>query len=613
MQHESPYIAPRMTVRVAVTGHRPNKLDADALRSLEAPVADLLKAIAETAGALRAEDAEATFGAFEAAAPMLRLTTAMAPGADMLVSRLAAERGFRLNAILPFRREIYETDFSVEERAAFVEMYDGDTVDTRTELDVTAEAGDTAGYAAVGSALLDYCDILIALWDGKPAAGPGGTAQVVGEALARRQIVLHVKPDGSCVMRTLPQDSDEDRWLPFDKAVLAAQMRALLVLPQGEARDRLQRFAEVERLRSGSFAFSYWMLQWFYGLKDHARLFIDYGLARERDSAWAETRTVARANGGEVFADTLDRAMRARWIAADNVALHWGNRFRSAFVANFTLAALAVFFAMVPVLNFDHKPFKAVFVGVEFAVILVALLKTRQARRREWRVRWLDCRRLAETLRPARLPLLVAGSPAGSGHEALVDSSERWIVWYALSALREVPPPSGVIGEQALERSREVALAEIDGQIAYHEGTAASLHDLDHGLERTAERALAGTLIVGGLYVVLFLLYKFTDIHTFGALVDAYKPPATLLGAILPVIGAAAFGIRAMGDFRSLASQSRRMAEQLAALRRRLEMPVSATARSSMIARYATVGRVMSDDLRLWGMIYSERHLTPGF
>jgi len=43
----------------------------------------------------------------------------------------------------------------------------------------------TEAYESAGLFVLDHIDVLIALWDGKPAKGRGGTGQMVAEARAR--------------------------------------------------------------------------------------------------------------------------------------------------------------------------------------------------------------------------------------------------------------------------------------------------------------------------------------------------------------------------------------------------------------------------------------------
>ena len=50
---------------------------------------------------------------------------------------------------------------------------------------------------AASQSMLDLVDTLIAVWDGQPARGYGGTADVVNEARRRGTPVLIVWPDGA--------------------------------------------------------------------------------------------------------------------------------------------------------------------------------------------------------------------------------------------------------------------------------------------------------------------------------------------------------------------------------------------------------------------------------
>jgi hypothetical protein len=52
-------------------------------------------------------------------------------------------------------------------------------------------------YAAVGRYVVDHCDVLIAVWDGKPSASRGGTAEIVRYALQQDRPVLRVWGDSS--------------------------------------------------------------------------------------------------------------------------------------------------------------------------------------------------------------------------------------------------------------------------------------------------------------------------------------------------------------------------------------------------------------------------------
>jgi hypothetical protein len=52
-------------------------------------------------------------------------------------------------------------------------------------------------FLAAGHEVADNCDILIAVWDGLPATGVGGTADVVKYAMERGTPVEVIWPDGS--------------------------------------------------------------------------------------------------------------------------------------------------------------------------------------------------------------------------------------------------------------------------------------------------------------------------------------------------------------------------------------------------------------------------------
>src|SRR5260221_12639223 len=50
-------------------------------------------------------------------------------------------------------------------------------------------------YLAAGKLIVELCDVLVAVWDGEPAAGKGGTADVVAVALASGRPVIWLNPN----------------------------------------------------------------------------------------------------------------------------------------------------------------------------------------------------------------------------------------------------------------------------------------------------------------------------------------------------------------------------------------------------------------------------------
>ena len=108
----------------------------------------------------------------------------LAEGADRIVAqRILARPGGRLVALLPFAPVDYIVDFadpaSVKEFTDLLAAADEQEVITGDPADDWTRE---AAYERAGHAMLDRSDVLLALWDGKPAQGRGGTAEMVFEA-----------------------------------------------------------------------------------------------------------------------------------------------------------------------------------------------------------------------------------------------------------------------------------------------------------------------------------------------------------------------------------------------------------------------------------------------
>jgi hypothetical protein len=128
----------------------------------------------------------------------LKLLSPLAEGADSIVAkRILSLSNTHLIALLPLPVEEYLEDFSTPESVKeFQEfLHRADQVIELPGNQVREDA-----YVALGRALLDQCDILVAIWDGEPARGRGGTAEIVREARTRGMPlawILHKQPESS--------------------------------------------------------------------------------------------------------------------------------------------------------------------------------------------------------------------------------------------------------------------------------------------------------------------------------------------------------------------------------------------------------------------------------
>jgi hypothetical protein len=107
----------------------------------------------------------------------------LAEGADRLVARRAIELlSARLIVPLPLETDDYLQDFNT---AASREEFQNLIILAEQVVQLPPEDARHDSYLAAGLYVLNLCDVLIAVWDGLPARGIGGTGQIV--ELARKQ------------------------------------------------------------------------------------------------------------------------------------------------------------------------------------------------------------------------------------------------------------------------------------------------------------------------------------------------------------------------------------------------------------------------------------------
>ncbi|MFD8478723.1 hypothetical protein [Kitasatospora sp. NPDC059673] len=115
----------------------------------------------------------------------------LAPGADTLFADAVLARGGRLIAVLP--GPAYPGPQAAAAEADFVRL----RAAADRVLTLPAAVIDDAAYVAANAELLALADELIAVWDGRPGNGPGGTADMVAAARAAGVPVHVLWPPGS--------------------------------------------------------------------------------------------------------------------------------------------------------------------------------------------------------------------------------------------------------------------------------------------------------------------------------------------------------------------------------------------------------------------------------
>jgi len=499
------HVAIPCQVRVGVTGHRV-LAHADRLAEEVARALPLIQNMVCTSPATPV---------------LLTVVSPLAEGADRLVARQALARpGATLEAVLPLPVADYQTTFSSEEsRQEFREALAGAA--TLTELPAV-ETREEA-YEQAGHYVVERCDVLLALWDGRPAAGQGGTADVVAWARDRDVPVywIHTEPPfrAAWVETGLTHGLDAYRALDdFNRA----SMRPTRVTEAIE-RTTTDLFAQAERA----------------GL-DPAAL--------RPYCSW----------------------IIPAFVRADLLASRAQRRFFQLSDATFIFAALAVIAAAGPQLTSVGvlarlAPHSALRLAplIESLLMALGLIAIYLGRRQGYHRRWVLYRYLAERLRAAFfLALVTPPGPTIRSPEpaALHQAGDTWLeraydsVWQSRPTVEATPPVAPL--------RRFLIDAWVGDQRAYQARKS-----------RRHEAAHEGISRMGAFIFIMTFVFAATDaldVGRGGSLWETTAPAVLFLSIILPALAGALTGIGALREHPRNGRRSGRMAHYLARLEGRI-------------------------------------------
>ena len=436
----------------------------------------------------------------------LGIVSALAEGADRLVAmEVLKDPDSVLEAALPLPEEEYMGDFATaSSRAEFQDLLS----DAETIALMPQSESREAAYAEAGRYLLDRSDVVIALWDGQPSRGVGGTAEIVAEARARGLPLFCIRPSGS-----------------YD------------IYQEPVGRFPSTNFRECD---------------------DYNRAPVSRQLPNfvsEKSNEWL---TAARAAALE------DSALRPAldWILpylgrADILARRYQRRFFRLGTGLFLIAFVAVTLAAFERIFLPDRPQLGL---VEFALLLILLLTLLYGRHRRVQLRWIAYRSLAERLRIAFFLSLVAWGrtrtvipdgtrPIDGGNDLIRRAWEE--VW-----MRR--PPQARSRTLAGSTKRFFASAWLGSQLAYYK-RASQRHSRQDRLLTQLTWILFSFTLVAALF------------QGIGVLHSVWENGVLLAAGSLPALAAAFSGIRAEREHVRNAERFRRLGRDLEALRTRMD------------------------------------------
>ncbi|MGO8756548.1 MAG: DUF4231 domain-containing protein [Terracidiphilus sp.] len=585
---------PRQVVQIGVTGHRPNRISPESAAALPGQCEQVLKAVAHLASS--AHDCYI----YAPAPPLLRILSPLAEGADRIVARAGLALGADLQCPLPFHADEYCRDF---EDAASRDEFHALLAKASAVFQIEgSRAGEDAAYERAGRIVLEQSDLLIAIWDGEPAAGRGGTTQIVEEALAQHIPVVWLnasEPKDPCILLADAAGRRIEKPLAELKLVFAG------------------RFSGSDDREKG-FNFSHAYFAEKQPTFDPGRIFRIFrdlvARGRLRRGSWRVAsfekssrdeweRMLANSSGlpDDTRSYLLDR-LCPHYAWADGLSAYYAGALRSSALATSLMAAFAVMVPMVDYVCSRHKIELGRFPALtEFSLIVVILAITWYGRRRRWHERWLNLRQLAELLRQycylAPLGCALASPPPPAHFRSGFDRS--WVDGMFRNIARDLGLVNAQVNHAYVSSVAELIADILEGQVKYHERNHETMHELSHHLHLIGTALFIGTLLACVWHVI------------FGE-----SSWLLLLATVPPAFGAAFYGIANHGEFVRSGDRSLAMARELEAIQSAELHKALASPHESFAALRQTaekVASVMIAETMDWSFVFRYRTLNlPG-
>ncbi|RZA21394.1 MAG: hypothetical protein EOP93_03050 [Lysobacteraceae bacterium] len=354
----------------------------------------------------------------------LRLISALAMGGDQLVAEEALALGIELIVPLPLPQAEYEDDFQDEDSLArFRALLARARVRTLplaagNDIEAVRKRGEARNrqYAQLGMFVSSHCQVLLALWDGRPSAATGGTAQVVEYHLRNAMPGFSVEEAAPNLLAD--DESDLIYHLPCPRR-LAHEPGPTA---EFEARQRAPRWLTVDGATPGTDAMPTQYRHVFGQMQDFNRDAWRHANPIARDAVTLlDATTPAAPPAVAIELDTL-------FGAADWLAVHFRRRVRLSLLSTHVLAAAM---GLAFILYSDVQASRS-YVAMFLLLFALGLLIRWIGDRRQWHRKYLDYRGLAEGLR-VQLYWRLAGveTPPNSslGYDSFLQKQDVDLSW----------------------------------------------------------------------------------------------------------------------------------------------------------------------------------------
>jgi hypothetical protein len=520
----------------------------------------------------------------------------LARGADRIVANAVLKLGnARLQVVTPFAVDDYRRDFKdPQDRAEFEELLKRDASitelpgdygqhdekDTPEQAEVKRTLRDV-GYLKVGECVVDACEIVIAVWNGKPAApsaggasGNVGTRATVAYALERGRVVLWIdseKPSNPPGMLLKISDDHKCRTLPTTSSGVPYQ-------PVPRTAKKLS--SSFHQLAAYN--------------RDSAFCPNDFEIGLEEDLGELRAAAALVSFPPATLVPWLNHFL-PHYVRADQLAGKYQRLYRFAVATLYILSAAAVTIAVAQLLYCPehHWPIllEIAVIGLMGTVFLLSKTAT-------WQEKWLHDRHLAERIRISMFTSLAGfHSTQEQPHTELpfYPGPEGWMIAVVDHIVQTRPQEGAGQADSFDALKRFLAQAWISRQAQWHKDNAHQKHLWAKVWDRIAVFLFGLTFLMASLHYLegkklLPLGDQLGDN-------DWLSLTITFLAIIFPACGAALHGINVLLDRERIAARSQRMHQILATIAARAEQ---ATTLQELRQEIAHAAKVMAAENHEW-------------
>lgn len=639
---------PQLALRVGITGHRwrdplqdaPDvRLDPKHEAAVRNAMREILVRIRDASLRVLRDEA----AVFAEAPPILSLISALAEGADEIAAAVAIESdvGYTLDVVVPYDFAAHAARcapgtplHAIWDKARARLVLDGVLLADVPEHG-KVEARHEASLIEVNRRLVWNSDMVIAVWDGKPARGEAGTANVIARARIDGLPVICVHAAAPGLITIFDGEAARagdgstlghgDALTSADTVAQIDAIVARLLVPPTRAKAASSHSHAAEDGESSRSALHEYQEErepgWIVR-SIAARIYkvalrvLTLGTTRASMTAIPE-KVSDIVLPWSALKDQPDISQRRAHVIdptyrrADYFATAYGARHRSTFTVILFGAPLAVVCAWLG--SQPPERWKPWFAGAELLLMIVLLLFYANSRRLRFHERMLDYRLLAERLRhlgflwPLGRSSPVVRVPL---HAKLSDPRPAWVNWWYRAVTRQL----GVVNVTYTPDVVQVMKGHVREQLI---AAQTEYNTLEHTRAENTEHWLHGwtwiVLVLALLAAATHLLHHQIEHALHVIIPEEMLTALTAIGILGPAFGAAMHAFASQAAFQEIALRTETSTQQLEVFERRLAaIDVTAPLASAALGRLTLeLADMLGEDLAGWHVDNRSRPVNP--